>query len=128
MRIKIASNRVYEGTPEEILHRLHRTSTAYKNIGFRSYLEGFIERLRPIPVWLEPPESIVNGTDDAFADWLGSELMRVGRWSETTNPTEEEKEVKAKAVAEAKKKAAEEKAAAAAAKAEAEKKDAGEAG
>ena len=73
MRIKIASNRVYEGTPEEILQRLHRNSATLKDGSFRNYLEGFIERLRPIPVWLDPPAEVTKGSDDAFASWLGSE-------------------------------------------------------
>jgi len=119
MRIKVASNRVYDGAPDEILRRLHRTSDRFQNLPFREYMDGMIERLRPVKVWLEVPEHMKSASDDEFAKWLGSEMLRVGRWSETNAPTEEEKEVKAKAAAEAKKKAAAEKAAAAKAAAEA---------
>jgi hypothetical protein len=107
MRIKIASGKVYEGTPSEILARLHQTSEAHKKDTFRSYLEGFVERLRPVKVWLEVPDAIRRGGDAGYVNWLGQELLRTRRWSETTDPTEEEKAEKAaKAAAEAKAKAA----------------------
>lgn len=102
MRIKVASNRVYEGNPEQVLRVLHQTSAALKAEPFRQYLEGLVRRLRPVKVWLDPPAHLVRGSDDDFARWLGAELLRVGRWSETDAPTEEEKEAKAAAAAAAK--------------------------
>ena len=113
MRIKIQSGRVYEGEPEDILKRLHETS-AYKNDSYRSYLDGFIERVLPYArVEIVPPEA-VKRSDLEYGRWLSAELLRTKRWNETTDATEEEKAEKAaKAAAEAKVKAA----AAAAAKA-----------
>ena len=105
MRIKIASGKVYEGTPEELLRRLHQTSGAYQKDSFRAYLDGFVQRLRPVRVYLEIPPA-VKTSDDEFARWLGAEMLRVKRWSETTDATEEEKAEKAaRAAAEAKAKA-----------------------
>lgn len=113
MRIKILSGKVYEGAPEDILKRLHESS-AYRSDSYRSYLDGFIERLLPYArVELVPPAT-VKGSDLDYARWLAAELLRTKRWNETTDATEEEKAEKAaKAAAEAKAKAA----AAAAAKA-----------
>ena len=58
MRIKLPSGKVWEGSPEELLHRLHESSEAYKAQPFMGYLEGFVERLRPVKVWIDPPDTV----------------------------------------------------------------------
>ena len=111
MRIEIKSTRVYEtGSPRELLRQLHATST-FETDSFRDYLTGFVKRLRPLQVWLEPPERSAQASDDEYADWLSSEMLRLGLWKETDADTTEEKEAKARAAAKAKKKAAAAKAA-----------------
>jgi hypothetical protein len=105
MRVKIASGKVYEvESLERLVHQLHETSP-YRSDSFRAYLDGFVTRLRPLKVWVEPTAE-AKRTDEGYARWLGQEMLRVKRWTETTEPTEEEKAEKARLAAEEKARAA----------------------
>jgi hypothetical protein len=111
MRIKItATEEVFEGTPEQVLHHMHQTAEELKGQSFTEYLDGMIERLSIIKTYLNPPPE-VRASESAYGQWMCKELMRLGRMVETDEPTTEEKKAEA----------AKQKAAAAKAKAEAAK-------
>ena len=118
MRIKVTSSKeVYDGTPESIWHQIHESSANVKHQSKRDYFDGVIVRLIDIKIYLDPPAAVRND-DKTYAEWMLDEFVRLGRVSETDEPTT----IEQKAAAELKKaEAAKAKAEAAKAKAEAAK-------
>jgi len=114
MRIKVASSKeVYEGDSAlDIWRQIQQGSEFVRDQTLRDYFDGARLRLTDIKVYLEPPPAM-RANDEAYAEWMLREFMRLGRMSETDEPTTAEKQAEAarkkaeadKAKAEAAKKA-----------------------
>lgn len=95
MRVKLTNSKeVYDGSAEEILRRIHRESAPVRHQSFTAYMDGVRERLRDFKKYLNPPEA-VRARESAYAEWLAAELLRIGRWQETTEPTTDEQKAEA---------------------------------